>query len=71
MISVFWTFIGFLTGLLITSVFNPADRKTPNVPTPGDHGAHDTGTGCVRFTTEEVPCDGQETSLNVIASKHK
>lgn len=71
MISIFWTFIGFLTGLLIISVFNPADRKTLNVPSPQDTDAHETGTGCVKFKTEEVPCDGHETSLNVIASKNK
>lgn len=71
MISMLWAFIGFLTGLLITSVFNPAERKIPNVPTPTDLSPHDTGTGCVKFATEEVSCDGQETSLNVIASEHK
>ncbi len=71
MISVFWLFAGFLTGLLITSVFNPAQRKTPSVPTPQDLSPHDTGTGCVKFKTEEVSCDGHETSLNVIASEHK
>lgn len=71
MISVFWVFVGFLTGLLITSVFNPPARKLPSVPTPGDKGSIDTGTGCVKFKTEEVPCDGKEVSLNVIATQHK
>lgn len=71
MISVFWTFAGFLTGMLVTSVFDPAARKVAHVPTPGDTSPHDTGTGCVRFSSAEVPCDGHETSLNVIASQHK
>jgi hypothetical protein len=71
MISVFWAFAGFLAGLLITSVFNPAERKEPAVPTPHDDSVHQTGTGCVKFKTEEVSCDGSESSLNVIASQHK
>lgn len=71
MISIFWTFVGFLAGLLITSVFNPAPRKAPALPTPHDTSIHHTGSGCVRFRTEEVTCDGNETSLNVIASEHK
>ena len=71
MISVFWAFAGLLTGLLITAVFNPAVRKMPAVPTPHDDSIHQTGTGCVKFKTEEVSCDGSESSLNVIASQHK
>lgn len=71
MISVFWIFIGFLTGLLITSVFNPAERKMAAVPTPHDESIHQTGSGCVKFRTEKIACDGSESSLNVIASQHK
>jgi hypothetical protein len=64
-------FAGVLTGLLVTSVFDPAPRKMPSVPTPHDDSVHQTGSGCVKFKTEEVSCDGNETSLNVIASQHK
>ena len=71
MISLFWTFTGFITGLLITSVFNPAERKILNVPSPHDDSIHQTRTGCVKFKTEDVSCDGSESSLNVIASQHK
>lgn len=71
MISIFWVFAGFLTGLLITSVFAPPEHKVPSVPTPVDNGPVHAGTGCVKFRSEEVPCDGHETSLNVIASQHK
>lgn len=55
----------------MTSVFNPAPRKLPSVPTPNDKSPHYTDTGCVKFISEEVECDGKETSLNVIASQHK
>lgn len=71
MISVFWAFAGFLAGLLVTSVFNPAERKALALPTPHDVSVHQTETGCVKFKTEEVSCDGSESSLNVIASQHK
>lgn len=71
MISVFWTFVGFLTGLLITSVFNPAHRNIPALPVAGDKSSYHTGSGCVQFMYEEVECDGKETSLNVIASQNK
>lgn len=71
MISVFWLFTGVLAGLLVTSVFNPAERTIPSLPTPADNTVHQTKSGCVKFKTEEVPCDGHETSLNVIASQHK
>lgn len=71
MISILWVFVGVLSGLLVASVFNPAERKVPSVPTPTDSGIHQTGTGCVKFRTEEVSCDGHEMPLNVIASQHK
>lgn len=69
MISIFWTFAGFLTGLLITAVFNPAHRNIPDLPVVGDKSSYYTGTGCVRFVYDEVDCDGKETSLNVLASQ--
>jgi len=71
MISTFWLFVGFLAGLLITSVFNPAERKLADVPTPHDRLTYQTESGCVKFKTDEVDCTGNETSLNVIASQHK
>lgn len=71
MVSLFWLFAGILTGLLITSVFSPADHKTKSIPTPNDVSPLHTETGCVKFRSEEIPCDGHEDSLNVIASKHK
>lgn len=69
MISIFWAFAGFLAGLLITSVFNPAHRNIPDLPIVGDKSSYHTGTGCVRFIYDEVECDGKETSLNVLASQ--
>ena len=71
MLSLFWIFVGSLTGLLITAVFTPPDHKVPSLPTPQDPSPLQTGTGCVKFHSEEIPCDGHETSLNVIASQHK
>jgi hypothetical protein len=71
MISMFWVFAGFLTGMLITSVFTPPVHKVPTLPTPSDKTPIQTGTGCVKFLSEEMECDGSEVSLNVIASQHK
>ena len=71
MISLFWVFAGFLTGLLVTSVFTPPDRKVQSVPSVTDTSPLYTETGCVKFRSEEIPCDGHETSLNVIAAEHK
>jgi len=71
MFSVFWIFVGFLTGLTISAVFTPPTRDIPIVPMPNDNNVLDTGTGCVKFTTKEVPCEKDSTSLNFIASQHK
>lgn len=71
MISIFWTFVGFLSGMLIASVFNPAHRNIPGLPSIGDTSSFYTGSGCVKFIYDEVTCDGNETSLNVIASQNK
>jgi len=71
MFSVFWLFVGFLTGLTISAVFTPPTRDIPQVPTPdGDNLLH-TDSGCVKFKTKEVPCGADSTSLNFIASQHK
>lgn len=71
MFSVFWLFVGFLTGLTISAVFTPPTRDIPQVPTPDSNNLLHTGSGCVKFTTKEVPCGKDSTSLNFIASQHK
>ena len=71
MFSLFWTFMGLLVGLVITSVFSPPARNVPTVPTPDGANILHTGTGCVRVKSKEGPCSGQPTSLNFIASQHK
>ena len=69
MISLFWTFTGFVSGLLLTSVFTPPLRDELKVPTPEGEILH-TKTGCVKFTSTEVPCENP-ISLNFIAAQHK
>ena len=71
MFSVFWIFVGFLTGLTISAVFTPPTRDMPQLPTPNSNNPLHTGSGCVKFTTKEVPCGRESTSLNFIASQHK
>ena len=69
MISLFWSFVGFLSGLLISVTFIPPARDSPQVPTPDGETLH-TKTGCVKFTSTEVPCN-KPVSLNFIAAQHK
>jgi hypothetical protein len=71
MLSLLWVFIGFVVGLLITSVFSPPMRSEPHVPLPDSHSALYTGKGCVRFKSEEVSCTKDATPLNLVASQHK
>jgi len=71
MISLLWSFTGFIVGLLVTSVFSPPLRDDPKIPTPNGNEVLHTKTGCVKFRSVEVPCDGKETSLNIIAAQHK
>jgi hypothetical protein len=71
MFSLYWLFIGFLTGLIISSVFMPPIRDIPQLPTPNGYNLLNTGTGCVKFKTTEVSCGKDSTSLNFIASQHK
>jgi len=71
MFSIFWLFVGFLTGLIISAVFTPPIRDVMQVPIPNGYNLLHTGTGCVKFTTTEVPCGKDSTSLNFIASQHK
>ena len=56
MFSIFWLFVGFLTGLTISAVFIPPTRDSHQVPTPNSNNLLYTGTGCVKFSTNEVPC---------------
>ena len=71
MISLFWTFAGFIVGLLIVSVFIPPLRDELKTPTPNDKSPLHTKTGCVKFKSVEVPCDDEPLSLNIIASQNK
>jgi hypothetical protein len=71
MLSFFWIFVGAITGLLVTAVFNPPLRPSPDVPHPNEDTSFKTKSGCVKFRTEEVPCSDNATSLNFIASQHK
>jgi hypothetical protein len=66
-----WIFIGFLVGLLVVAVFEPPARKDMHLPTPNDKNPLFTDTGCVKFTTIEVACTPEASSLNFIASQHK
>ena len=69
MFVVFWLFVGILTGLLIVSVFVPPNKKQLEMPSVGDNSIFHTKSGCVRFKSEEVECDGTQGSLNLLASK--
>jgi len=71
MLSFFWIFVGGLVGLLVTAVFNPPLRSSPDVPHPNGGETFQTKTGCVKFRTEEVSCGPNATSLNFVASQHK
>ena len=71
MLSLFWIFVGALTGLLVTAVFNPPLRSSPDMPYTHCKDTFQTSTGCVKFRTDEVPCTEGATSLNFIASQHK
>lgn len=69
MISLLWVFVGTLVGMLIVAVFSPPPRDEKGVPTPGSKKPFHTATGCVKFKPVEVPCDGKQTSLNLLASQ--
>lgn len=70
MISLFWSFAGFIVGLLIAVTFIPPVRDSPQVPTPDGNETLYTKAGCVKFTSTEVPCV-KPSSLNFIATQHK
>lgn len=69
MLSLLWAFVGCLVGMLIVAVFSPPPRDEKSVPTPGSNKSFHTNTGCVKFKAVEVPCDGKQTSLNLVASQ--
>ena len=69
MFSIFWIFIGLLTGITISAVFTPPLRVKRQVPTPNGNNLLHTRTGCVNFITKEVACENNSTSLNFIASQ--
>ena len=69
MMSIFWLFVGILTGLLIVSVFVPPNKKQLEMPSVDDESVFHTKSGCVKFKSEEVECDGSQSSLNLLASK--
>jgi hypothetical protein len=71
MISIPWLFAGILIGLLIVSVFHPPIHSDKGVPYPGKSNRFYTESGCVKFTSKEVPCSSKATSLNFVASQHK
>ena len=68
MLILFWLFVGIVTGLLVVSVFVPPNKKNQELPTLGDNSVFHTKDGCVRFKSEEVECDGTQSSLNLLAS---
>ena len=69
MVSLLWVFVGTIVGMLIVAVFSPPPREEKGVPTPGSKKPFHTATGCVKFKAVEVPCDGKQTSLNLLASQ--
>jgi hypothetical protein len=70
MISLLWVFVGTLVGMLVVSVFSPPPREEKGVPTPNSKHTFHTNTGCVKFKPVEVPCDGKQTSLNLVAQQY-
>ena len=69
MISLLWLFVGSLVGMLIVAVFSPPPRDEETTPTPDTNKSFHTKSGCVKFKAVEVPCDGTQTSLNLLASQ--
>jgi len=67
MLSLMWVFAGFISGLLIVSVFEPPFRKIPTLPSPRDLDTFHTKNGCVHIIAEETVCTPDAVSLNVIS----
>ncbi len=71
MIELRWLAAGLLFGLLASTVLIPPTRKQAKIPQPNDNSVYHTDTGCVRFTSVEVPCVQDASSLNLLASLSK
>ena len=69
MISLLWLFVGTIVGMLIVAVFSPPPREEKGMPTPGSNKPFHTSTGCVKFKAVTDPCNGKQTSLNLLASQ--
>ena len=69
MISLLWLFVGTIVGMLIVAVFSPPPREEKGMPTPESNKPFHTSTGCVKFKAVTVPCNGKQTSLNLVASQ--
>jgi|688.fasta_scaffold06373_18 hypothetical protein len=68
-------FIGFLTGLLIVSVFEPVRTKMkvlPDVRNPDMVMKQEqVDNGCYRMHPLEVPCPSEFDSMNLLSLQHK
>jgi hypothetical protein len=69
MIELRWVVAGVIFGMLLSTVFVPPTRKQKILPQPHDSGLFHTESGCVRFVADEVPCNAEPDSLNLLASK--
>jgi len=69
MLELRWVVAGIITGLLLSTIVIPPNRKKKAVPQPHDSSVYHTDTGCVRFEATEVPCVQQPDSLNLLATK--
>lgn len=69
MLDIHWVVAGVIVGLLIGTVMVPPTRKIKVLPQPHDSSTYHTDSGCVRFLSEEVPCESESTSLNLLADK--
>lgn len=69
MLELRWIVAGVILGLLLSTVFIPPTRKVKVLPQPRDESLFQTDTGCVRFVSEEVPCNAEPDSLNLLAAK--
>ena len=69
MLEIHWVVAGVIVGLLIGTVLIPPTRKVKVLPQPRDESTYHTDSGCVRFLSEEVPCESEVGSLNLLADK--
>jgi hypothetical protein len=70
MLELRWIVVGVIAGLLLSTVVIPPTRATKSVPSPHDTSIYHTDTGCVRFSSVEVPCVAEPDSLNLLASNN-